>query len=120
MRMASKKVNDHHGHGTGDEMLRELARILKSTFRSADIVARLGGDEFCVFGLLTDGASDLPSERLKSAIAKFNATSRCPYQLAASAGVYSFAADPQRSLDEAVAEADRAMYAEKRARRSVA
>jgi diguanylate cyclase (GGDEF)-like protein len=115
-----KSVNDLYGHAAGDDMPRQLAHVLKSTFRSADIVARLGGDEFCVFGLLTEGASDLPSERLKSAIAQFNATSQGPCQLAASAGVYSFLATSQRSLDAAVAEADRAMYAEKRARRSVA
>lgn len=41
-----KLVNDLFGHQTGDEVLRYIARELKSQLRSTDIVARVGGDEF--------------------------------------------------------------------------
>lgn len=44
-----KLINDCFGHQKGDEVLKTVARILKSSCRSADIVARLGGDEFIVF-----------------------------------------------------------------------
>ncbi|MBD5426612.1 MAG: GGDEF domain-containing protein [Treponema sp.] len=41
-----KYINDTYGHAGGDTALKELARILKSTFRKSDYVARIGGDEF--------------------------------------------------------------------------
>jgi len=41
-----KKINDAHGHLTGDEVLREFALKLQSELRSTDTVARFGGEEF--------------------------------------------------------------------------
>jgi diguanylate cyclase (GGDEF)-like protein len=43
-----KRVNDVYGHGTGDEVLRELAETLRATVRSGDLVCRIGGEEFGV------------------------------------------------------------------------
>jgi len=43
-----KQVNDQHGHGTGDEVLRRVARMLERSFRAEDVVARWGGEEFLV------------------------------------------------------------------------
>lgn len=41
-----KNINDTYGHAGGDTALKELAKILKSTFRRSDYVCRIGGDEF--------------------------------------------------------------------------
>ncbi len=43
-----KRVNDVHGHGVGDELLRLLADTLRSCVRPDDVVCRLGGEEFGV------------------------------------------------------------------------
>ncbi len=43
-----KRVNDVHGHGVGDELLRHLADTLRTAVRPEDVVCRLGGEEFGV------------------------------------------------------------------------
>jgi diguanylate cyclase (GGDEF)-like protein len=51
-----KRVNDTHGHGAGDTVLRALAGILQSKLRRVDVVGRLGGEEFGV--LLMDAGAN--------------------------------------------------------------
>ncbi len=49
-----KHVNDQYGHGRGDEVLQEVANVLKNQFRridKEDIVMRMGGDEFIVYAI---------------------------------------------------------------------
>ncbi|RZS58281.1 GGDEF domain-containing protein [Sphaerotilus mobilis] len=43
-----KRVNDHYGHAGGDEVLRQIARVLQDSHRSEDVVCRFGGEEFVV------------------------------------------------------------------------
>ncbi len=43
-----KRVNDVYGHGAGDQVLTELADLLRAALRGSDIVCRLGGEEFGV------------------------------------------------------------------------
>jgi diguanylate cyclase (GGDEF)-like protein len=43
-----KQYNDQHGHDAGDEILREVVRLLRSVIRPTDRVCRVGGDEFAV------------------------------------------------------------------------
>lgn len=43
-----KRINDTHGHLAGDEVLKSLARIIRSRLRRVDIATRFGGDEFVI------------------------------------------------------------------------
>lgn len=44
-----KQVNDSLGHMVGDQVLVDVAKIMKTHFRNYDVICRLGGDEFIVF-----------------------------------------------------------------------
>jgi diguanylate cyclase (GGDEF)-like protein len=56
-----KRINDVHGHGTGDEVLRLLADTLRSCVRPHDIVCRLGGEEF---GVIMGACDEIDAQRV--------------------------------------------------------
>jgi diguanylate cyclase (GGDEF)-like protein len=105
-----KRINDIHGHTTGDLALIDTAHVLKKTFRRSDLVARLGGDEFCVLELGLANLGSIP--RVEDALAEFNSKSGRPYQLALSVGAANF--DPLRpvSLEELIDFAEGSTYRE--------
>ncbi len=65
-----KRVNDEYGHTAGDEVLRQLAGLIRSQLRSVDVVARYGGEEFVVLAVDTGAqrAAEV-AERIRSRIA---------------------------------------------------
>jgi two-component system cell cycle response regulator len=66
-----KKVNDTHGHDTGDLVIRGLGDILKRQKRATDVVARFGGEEFIVLCEQTDEAgAQLLAERIREELGK--------------------------------------------------
>jgi Amt family ammonium transporter len=60
-----KIVNDNCGHAAGDELLRQLAMLIKRSIRNSDLIARLGGDEF---GILLTYCSIEVAERIADSI----------------------------------------------------
>ena len=60
-----KLINDVHGHGVGDEVLRVLAEALRSCVRPNDVVCRLGGEEF---GVIMGSCDDVDAQRVAARV----------------------------------------------------
>jgi diguanylate cyclase (GGDEF)-like protein len=106
-----KVANDEQGHHFGDELLRAVADILRSTVREHDLVARLGGDELAV--LLPNASEERcrqVANNVQSAVHKPEGIRGFP--LAISIGYATV--PPAASLIEAQRLADERMYANKR------
>ena len=106
-----KSINDKYGHNTGDLLLVEVSKKMKSCIREIDTIARMGGDEFVI--LLSEIAShDEPSiiaERIIDMITKPFHLSGHTCHIGVSIGISLY---PQHSteMDELLALADKAMY----------
>ncbi|MGH8613792.1 MAG: bifunctional diguanylate cyclase/phosphodiesterase, partial [Gammaproteobacteria bacterium] len=114
-----KSVNDTHGHAVGDEAIKFLAELLRSTSRSQDIVGRYGGEEFCVLlpGLNSEQASAV-AERIRIAVQQESAIrfASAP-RFTASFGV-STLSDGAQGPKELTEKADQALYRAKRCGRN--
>ena len=107
-----KKINDAHGHATGDAVLRLVADAMRSAVRQADVVGRLGGDEFGVLMPETDGSlAHAVANRLAAGI---RTVFRGTPSVTASIGVVAVSGTEAGS-DELLRKADQAMYEAKRA-----
>lgn len=69
-----KYINDEYGHYSGDVVLKAVARVMTSTFRSTDYIARVGGDEFAIImANVTDkGIVELKAKQLIEGVAKLS------------------------------------------------
>jgi diguanylate cyclase (GGDEF)-like protein/putative nucleotidyltransferase with HDIG domain len=112
-----KRINDAHGHASGDAVLVEVARRLRAGVREWDVVARVGGEEFCVIapGLETEEAVAELGDRLRQAVAdRAIATGDgIALRVTISAGAV-LVCDGEGSAEHALDCADRALYAAKR------
>lgn len=111
-----KRINDSHGHRSGDNALCHVATVMQSSVREVDICARYGGEEFVLIlpQCGRDGAIAV-AERLREAIASTNLPKIG--QVTASVGVATYPS-AAKSKEELIEMADRAMYLAKAAGRN--
>jgi diguanylate cyclase (GGDEF)-like protein len=112
-----KEVNDTCGHAGGDAVLIAVAGAIRDRTRVADSVGRLGGDEFAVLFESSDASHGIAiGEQIIARIAEAARTVPGAPPVTASIGIVRVRSG--RSAEETLAEADRAMYAAKRAGKS--
>jgi diguanylate cyclase (GGDEF)-like protein/PAS domain S-box-containing protein len=111
-----KAVNDTFGHDAGDQVLVEVARILKSCVRKSDSVARFGGDEFACILDEVETLEDATrvAQKIIESVATIDQVGASHVKVGASIGIAMY---PMHGLDEAAlrSAADKAMYAVKKA-----
>jgi diguanylate cyclase (GGDEF)-like protein len=115
-----KQFNDTFGHPAGDEVLRQLARVLADTRRANDVVARYGGEEFAVILVDTPKFTAAKvAERARERIFGHDFSEAAPRagRISASFGVATFP-DDGADAETLVRSADQALYAAKRAGRN--
>jgi diguanylate cyclase (GGDEF)-like protein len=108
-----KAINDRHGYGTGDDVLRCVADALLEATRTTDLVARPGGDEFVVF--FPDAGQDDAArvvERVREKVAALAVKRGNPATIHVSVGV-AYSQSPPESADEMLREADQDMHRRK-------
>jgi diguanylate cyclase (GGDEF)-like protein len=105
-----KRVNDTHGHGVGDEVLRRFAAVALSGLRDTDVLARWGGEEFLL--LLNDTTpeqANIGLERVRELLTDAQLSTEVPELRATfSAGLTAY--DCNEPLDTCIERADRALY----------
>ena len=108
-----KKVNDSHGHGAGDSVIRALANLLRQRLRRIDSLGRYGGEEF--LAVLPDCQPEQARRIVDEIRERFAELSfiadGAEFSVTLSAGIAS--TDVNSSPDELLERADRALYAAK-------
>lgn len=107
-----KQVNDRFGHRAGDNALKLVAEIMRSTLRSTDVPARLGGDEFAV--MLTEADANAAAKAARTLHAQLlESMQQRNWPITFSIGLATFDAIPD-SVDEMIRRADALMYTVKK------
>jgi diguanylate cyclase (GGDEF)-like protein len=110
-----KEINNVLGYHEGDNALRDMAAIIKSTVRQSDIAARLENDEFVLVTSIKDNIQRM-IDRIEEAIEKQNTLRIRPYQLFMSYGYDIYTTNSGRSIHEFLNRIDRIMYKYKESR----
>jgi diguanylate cyclase (GGDEF)-like protein len=114
-----KRINDAHGHAVGDEVLRHVAGLLKSSIRAVDTLGRYGGEEFLVVMPETDLVGGLASaENIRRIVGRtpliVHASGQdIDVEVTISAGVAGNAGARGLDIDELLRQADGALYGAK-------
>jgi len=106
-----KTINDTYGHLFGDEILKNLAKIVGECIRPTDLCCRYGGEEFLV--LLNESRKNhgiIVGDRIRERIGHSVFDNNVSYQYTISVGVFSAIPDAYEGLDNFIENSDRAMY----------
>jgi len=115
-----KAINDTWGHRTGDMALRQVARVIGETLRAADLFGRLGGEEFAAVLVETEEAEAIEvAHRICATVAaaRIAAPNGTPIPVTVSIGLTQLRGR-DIAFDNALNEADQAMYAAKQTGRN--
>ena len=106
-----KNFNDTYGHLMGDQILREIASIVKANIREIDIAGRYGGEEFCIILPDTDSkGAQFAAERIRVAAEQTNIQAYdASVKATLSVGISTFPKDGKSST-ELIDKADWALY----------
>jgi diguanylate cyclase (GGDEF)-like protein len=115
-----KKLNDTLGHAAGDDLLRSVGQIIRSTVRGEDVPFRFGGDEFLIImpGSTIEQGRALAG-RLSSLIDALGRTVKLPQQPRLSFGVACLTHAEERTPEALMSLADKALYECKRERQGM-
>jgi len=104
-----KRVNDAHGHATGDDVIRIVAGRLAEQIRQTDVIGRYGGEEFAL--LLQDaGPGNLLPERLRASIADAPIETRTgPLKVTVSIGL-AYREPDDADIEALLSRADKELY----------
>ncbi len=115
-----KSVNDTHGHLFGDEVLKEVVRRIKDHLRSYDTIGRCGGDEFLI--VMPDcsiAEAKIVAERIREVILQTPVvTDQKEFNQSISIGIATTKDVTFTRPNELIQNADKALYAAKRAGRN--
>jgi diguanylate cyclase (GGDEF)-like protein len=108
-----KLINDSYGHQAGDEVICQVADLLRSTVRQGDLTGRIGGEEFVAICFETDGEGVMRlAERLRASVeseaikvAAADRPLRCTVTVGISPHFYG-----AHALEDALRQADSALY----------
>mgnify|MGYP000388476806 CR=1 FL=1 len=115
-----KEVNDRYSHMVGDEVLKEISKLLKDNIRESDILVRFGGDEFLLVMPETNGESTTVVERIDGKLKDWNEnTELIDRPLGIAIGHSHWLPEEDRSVEEALKKADENMYEDKKGKGKV-
>ena len=107
-----KKINDTYGHHIGDEVLKNIAKIIKNSIRKTDIACRYGGEEFIILFPDTNKQKALEiSERIRKEIEKNVIYDDKPVTISAGVGEFN---DSYKTIHHFIHDIDEALYTAKR------
>lgn len=110
-----KWINDRHGHQVGDEVLKRIAALLKSSLREGDWLGRWGGEELILLmPLTTEEQAWGVMERLRALVDAHRITALDQGLRISFSGGVAACARTDQTADDVISRADRALYQAKR------